>query len=85
MSLQRTPVLWEKSGSISYTPCCPERVAVVAEKVAIAIGISMKSEMGMIAVPEIEEWQEYLEPGLVLYERSIERQSIGALEAALVD
>ena len=55
MSLQRTPVLWEKSGSISYTPCCPERVAVVAEEVAIAIGISMKSEMGMIAVPEIEE------------------------------
>lgn len=83
MSLQRRPVLREKSGGISYTPCCPERVAVVAEEVAIAIGISMRSAMGMITVPEIEEWQEYLEPGLVPYERSIERRSIGALEAAL--
>lgn len=62
MSFRRIRILRPKSASISNTPCFPERVAVVAEVIGItsAIGISMRSAIGIITIPGTEELQEHL-------------------------
>lgn len=56
-------ILPPKSAGISNTSCCPEHIAAVVEVSGITMSICVSSAMGMIAVPGIEEWQEYLERG----------------------
>ena len=49
---------------VNNTVYCPKHIEVIVEVIDIAIDIRMSIAMEMITVPEMQEWQEYLECGL---------------------